>query len=254
MRAVIIGAGRGSRLEHRTDHVPKTLVEVLGRPMLDWILEALTVAGFTRDSIVFVSGYAEEVVRDRYPDLQFVRNDEWADNNILASLMCARDYFSEGFLSTYADIVYEPAVVRRLVEAPHDFALGCDTRWLSRYTKRSRHPSSDAEKLRLEGDRVIEVGRRIPDEAAAGEFIGVMKVTAQGAQQLSEAYTQAHKQFGEGAFREGRSLRKAYLIDLLQSMLLEGTVMHHADTDGGYMEIDTLEDLALAQEWYAHWP
>jgi bifunctional N-acetylglucosamine-1-phosphate-uridyltransferase/glucosamine-1-phosphate-acetyltransferase GlmU-like protein len=38
VRALIIGAGRGSRLGH---NIPKTLVPVMGRPMLDWILEAL---------------------------------------------------------------------------------------------------------------------------------------------------------------------------------------------------------------------
>ena len=45
MRPVLIGAGRGSRLEHQTDELPKTLVHVMGRPMLEWILESLGAAG-----------------------------------------------------------------------------------------------------------------------------------------------------------------------------------------------------------------
>ena len=47
MRPIIIGAGRGSRLEHLTEEIPKTLVPVMGRPMLDWVLEALAAAGFS---------------------------------------------------------------------------------------------------------------------------------------------------------------------------------------------------------------
>ena len=94
MRPVIIGAGRGSRLGKNTDAIPKTLVEVMGRPMLDWILEALAAAGFARKDVVFVCGYAEDAVRRRYPEFTFVRNDDFANNNILLSLLCARSFLS----------------------------------------------------------------------------------------------------------------------------------------------------------------
>src|SRR5262245_13720852 len=140
MKTVIIGAGRGSRLGPRTDHVPKTLVEVLGKPMLEHILAALEGAGVRRRDIVFVAGYAEEVVRERYPDLHYVRNAGWADNNILLSLLTAREHLEDGFLSTYADIVYEADIVSKLLASPHDVTLGCDVAWRRRYVDRSQHP------------------------------------------------------------------------------------------------------------------
>lgn len=250
MRAVIIGAGRGSRLQHRTSEVPKTLVEVMGRPMLDWILEALEQGGIRRRDIVFICGYAEEVVRARYPDLTFVRNAAWASNNILESLLCARPYLEDGFLSTYADIVYEAEIVGDLLESPHDITLGCDTRWRRRYVDRSQHPESDAEKLRADGPRVLEISRRIPSEAASGEFIGVMKTTRAGAAELLDAYDRARAAHAGRVFREGRLFEKAYLIDLLEDMLEQGAALHRADTPGGYMELDTLEDLAAAEQWW----
>jgi L-glutamine-phosphate cytidylyltransferase len=181
MRPIIIGAGRGSRLQHETSELPKTLVEVMGRPMLEWVLEALAAAGFQRKDVVFVCGYAADVIRGRYPEFTYVTNDDWQNNNILASLLYARKYMAQGFVSTYADIVYDGEVVRGLVESPHDFALGCDTAWRRRYVSRSQHPETDAEKLRAEGSRVIEISRHIPSEAAQGEFIGVMKLTAEAA-------------------------------------------------------------------------
>ena len=82
MKAIVIGAGRGSRLEHLTEEVPKTLVPVLGRPMLDQILEALAHAGFERKDVIFVCGYRSEVLRERYPELTFVENRDWEKNNI----------------------------------------------------------------------------------------------------------------------------------------------------------------------------
>jgi choline kinase len=254
VRAIIIGAGRGSRLGHNTDEIPKTLVPVMGRSMLDWILDALAHAGFARKDVVFVCGYAENVVRARYPEFTFVRNEDWANNNILLSLLCARDHLRGGFVSTYADIVYDGAIVQKLVASPADICLGCDTAWRRRYVGRTEHPETDAEKLRADGPRVLEISRTIPSPAAQGEFIGVMKLSAEGARVFVAAFDRARQSYGAGLFREGRSFQKAYLLDLLQEMLEAGTVMHREDTAGGYMEIDTGQDLTMAETWWQERP
>jgi choline kinase len=251
MKAVIIGAGRGSRLGSKTDVLPKTLVPVMGRTMLDFILDALSEGGIRREDIVFVSGYAEGEVRARHPDLTFVRNDDWANNNILLSLLTAREHLAEGFVSTYADIVYEGDIVRELAASPHAITLGCDVRWRRRYVDRSQHPETDAEKLRAVGSRVVEISRRIDSEQATGEFIGVLKMTASGAREFLDAFDRARATYAGGPFREGRTFERAYLIDLLQTMLEAGTEMHHVDTNGAYMELDTLEDLAQAERWWS---
>lgn len=253
MKAIIIGAGRGSRLGHHTDEVPKTLVPVLGRPMLDQILEALAFAGFERKDIVFIAGYRADVIRERYPDLQVVLNEGWEHNNILGSLLCAREHLRDGFVSSYADIVYRPEVARAIRTSEHAFALGCDVDWRRRYVRRSHHPESDAEKLLAEGARVVRLSRRIPSEVASGEFIGVMKLDASAAEQLVDAYDRAQARYAGKEFREGRSFEKAYLIDLLEHMIEESaTPMHRVDTKGGYMEIDTNQDRELAASWWAH--
>src|SRR5215472_14743835 len=99
MRPVIIGAGRGSRLAHMTEEIPKTLVPVMGRPMLEWILDALAEGGFSRKDVVFVCGYQREVIMSRYPEFTYVVNHEWEKNNILLSLLCARPHLEGGFVS-----------------------------------------------------------------------------------------------------------------------------------------------------------
>lgn len=250
MKAIIIGAGRGSRLRHLTEEIPKTLVPILGRPMLDSILEALAAGGFQRSDVVFICGYKADVIKAAYPDLTYVENTGWESNNILLSLLCAREHLAGGFVSTYADIVYRPQVVADIVRSPHAITLACDTDWRRRYTGRSQHPETDAEKLRAEGERVVELSRRIPSELASGEFIGVTRFTPEGAAQLVKAFDEARPVYSGREFREGRSFEKAYLIDLLQHMLEGGVPMHRVNTHGGYMEIDTLEDAGLAETWW----
>ena len=77
-----------------------------------------------------------------------------------------------------------------------------------------------------------------------------MKLTRAGAQEFLQAFDRLEREYAGRAFREGRSFEKAYLIDQLQWMLERGSVMHREDTRGGYMEIDTLQDLACAQAWW----
>jgi L-glutamine-phosphate cytidylyltransferase len=251
---VIIAAGRGSRLQSETDDLPKTLVEVMGRPMLEWVLEAFAAAGMSRKDVVFICGYRADVIKARYPEFTYVTNHDWQNNNILLSLLMAREYLRGGFVSTYGDIVYEGAVVQKLVQSRADIALGCDTAWRRRYVGRTQHPETDAEKLRADGKRVIELSRTIPSERADGEFIGVMKLTPAGAAGFLEAFDRAERTYAGRPYREGRTFQKAYLIDLVAEMLESGAVMERADTAGGYMEIDTLQDLSMSEKWWNERP
>lgn len=251
---MIIAAGRGSRLQNETDEIPKTLVEVMGKPMLEWILDAYASAGLSRKDVVFVCGYRADVIKARYPEFTYVTNHDWPNNNILLSLLMARDYLKDGFVSTYGDIVYEGAVVQKLVQSRADIVLGCDTAWRRRYVGRSQHPETDAEKMRADGKRVVELSRTIPSEQATGEFIGVMKLRPTGVSEFLAAFDRAERTYGGGQFREGRSFQKAYLIDLLAEMLEQGASMEHEDTHGGYMEIDTLQDLSMSERWWKERP
>jgi L-glutamine-phosphate cytidylyltransferase len=250
MRPIVIGAGRGSRLGVETDEIPKTLVHVMGRPMLEWILDALGAAGFARKDVVFICGYRADVMKARYPEFTYVENRDWERNNILASLLCARSFLADGFVSTYADIVYRGSTVKKLVASPHDKVLACDTDWRRRYVDRSLHPESDGEKMLAEGTRVVELSRRIAPERASGEFIGVTKMSPAGAKEITAAFDEASAQNAGKTWREGRTFERAYLIDLFQEMIEHGSEFHRVDTYGGYMEIDTREDLACADKWW----
>jgi L-glutamine-phosphate cytidylyltransferase len=250
MRPILIGAGRGSRLAPYTDAVPKCLVPVLGKPMLQRTVEALEEAGFSKRDIVFIGGYRLEEVKKRYPEFTYVENAHWPSNNVLLSLFCAQDFFGNGFLCSYTDIVYEATVVHALLAAPYEITLACDTDWRHRYEHRTLHPESDGEKVRLSEGNVLEVSRTIAPEEASGEFIGVACFRENGVRKLIDGFSAAEKKFASGLFRDNRSFQKAYLIDLLQWMKEQGTTLGAVTTQGGYMEIDTQEDLQLAPQWF----
>src|SRR3954464_4195417 len=145
MQAIIIGAGRGQRLMPTTTDTPKCFAEVNGRRILDWTLAALRENGV--DRIAFIGGYQIDKVRAAYPGLTFRHNADWANNNILASLMHAEDRMEGPFLCAYSDILFTPQAVQDALQKKDDMALIVDTDWRKRYANRTEHPPDDAEKV-----------------------------------------------------------------------------------------------------------
>ena len=249
MRAIIIGAGRGQRLMPTTENAPKCFAEIRGKRIIDWTVEALAAGGVTE--ICFIGGYRIKSVEREYPHFIFRRNDDWAANNILVSLMCAEDLMDRPFVTAYSDILFTGDVVEKLIACSADIALGIDTDWRTHYRPRSQHPPHDAEKAITANGRVRRVQRNIAYEDATGEFIGVAKFSTRGAAQLREHYHQRRREFWDRPYREAAQFQKAYLIHLFQDMIEQGVEFGHADTHGKYREIDTQQDMDLAQKGWA---
>ena len=232
-----------------TENAPKCFAEIRGKRILDWIVEALAAGGVS--DFCFIGGYRMESVERDYPHFTFRRNSDWENNNILVSLMCAEDLMDRPFVTTYSDILYTGDVVSDLVVSPADIALGMDTDWRTHYKPRTQHPPHDAEKALMKNGRVVRVQREIPYEEATGEFIGVAKFSAHGADLLREHYHRRRTEFWDKPYRGSAQFQKAYLIHLFQDMIEQGVEFGHADTHGQYREIDTQEDLDLAQKGWA---
>lgn len=245
MRAIIIGAGRGSRLMPTTADTPKCFAEVSGKRILDWTVEALQHNGI--DDINFIGGYRLECVQEEYPQFTFRHNDDWQNNNILSSLFYAEDLMHEPFICSYSDCLLTPQLMAGISAADDDIALSVDTDWLARYEHRTEHPSDDAEKVTVENGAVTRVHREIPEAEAHGEYTGVAKFSARGAEMLKEHYRRCREQFSGRPFREAKVFEKAYLIHLFQEMVEHGVRMAHVDSPGGYIEIDTQEDFEYAR-------
>lgn len=246
MKTIIIGAGRGRRLDYLTEKQPKPFTEIGGKRILDWILDA-----HDRESISarhYISGYLALVVREQYPDLVYRHNDNWENNNILQSLFYARDDFDGGFISSYADILYTPHIVVKLLSSTADICIAVDTDWRARYAHRAQHPTKDAEKVLAEGTRITRIDRAISDNEAFGEFIGLAKFSASAAELFAKEYEKLDADF---CFGGSIPLHKAYLIHYLDYLLSHGVAIEFVATHGHYIEVDTLEDYEYAKN---NWP
>lgn len=249
MRGIIIGAGRGQRLMPMTADSPKCYAEVGGRRILDWTRDALHANRI--NEICFIGGYRIDLVQRDYPDFIFRHNEDWANNNIMMSLMYASDLMDDAFVCCYSDCLFTAALVQGLIDTPGDMVVSLDLEWRDRYAERSLHPPEDAEKAVVLSGKLTGIHRDIASEDAYGEYTGVARFSKEGAAKLREHFERRKVEFAGKAFREARLFEKSYLIHLFDDMIEQGMEFRHADSRAEYIEIDTQEDYDYARR---NWP
>ncbi len=110
--AVILAAGRGTRLEEMTDYIPKCLIEVGGQRLLDRMLTELDNIGIRE--VILVVGYQADKIMDLIGDafgkmqITYVINSDWKTTNNVLSLYMAADKIKTSFLLLEADLIFEP--------------------------------------------------------------------------------------------------------------------------------------------------
>lgn len=247
MKAIIVAAGPSSRLLPITNEKPKCLLEVGGQTILERALGALRESGI--ESIVVVRGYHSN--RINYPNVTYYQNPNFRNNNILASLFCAEREMTDDFIFSYSDILYSKEIVQKLLHTEADIALVVDVNWIEHYEGRDQHPISDGEMIKVEKGRVVKIGKDVVSpEETHGEFIGLAKFTKSAADAMSAAYHWVAEEHPTAPFQCAVSLEKAYLTDMIQELVNNGSLVKSVDIADGWMEIDTEQDLERARRLY----
>lgn len=244
-RLIILAAGRGTRLGPITDALPKCMVPLAGKPLLEWQLDTAREAG--AEAIIVVRGYRGDQLT--LSGVTYVENPAFASTNMVYSLWCARQYFATEFVLSYGDILYNPDVLRALFRAPHAIAVAVDSRWLSYWRQRFANPLSDAESLQLDADGcIVDIGKKVRALSdIQGQYVGLVGFRDRGVDVLRTALAE-RAQTCEGQARPNgsRPFAQQYVTDLLQGLIDQGHSIHSVPTEGGWLEIDTLGDLHLA--------
>jgi len=233
MKAIILAAGRGSRMKELTDERPKCLLELRGRPLLDWQLDSLHAAGI--EEIGIVTGYKREMLASRR--LTEFYNSRWAATNMVSSLACAEDWLqSESCIVSYSDIFYHPEAVKALMRCDAPLAVTYDPNWLVLWKKRFGDPLVDAETFRLNPNGTLsEIGNR-PQSVAEiqGQYMGLLRFTPEGWNEVMRIRAEL----------TGAECDKMHMTGTLQKVIEAGRVPVSAvPYEGEWGEVDSAEDL-----------
>lgn len=172
MKAVILAAGKSTRLRPLTDDVPKCLLAVGGRAILGMMLENLAASGVAE--CVIVTGYREPQIREYVAGhnpgiaVTFLSNERYAETNNIYSLWLTRKHLAgHSMLLLDSDIVFDGAVLTLLLRSGRENCLAI-----------ARGAPLGDEEVKVRTDSaatILEIGKEVSPEEAAGESIGIEK-------------------------------------------------------------------------------
>jgi choline kinase len=238
MKAIILAAGRGSRMKDLTEERPKCLVELRGKTLLEWQLEALRAAGIAE--IAIVTGYKRELLANR--GLAEFHNARWAETNMVSSLACAQDWLqAEPCIVSYSDIFYSSMAVQSLMTCTASLGVTYDPNWLELWTQRFGDPLLDAETLRLTPEYTLaEIGNKPTSvDEVQGQYMGLLRFTPEGWAEVLRIRT--------GLSSE--QCDKMHMTGTLQKVIDAGRIAIAAvPYTGEWGEVDSADDLSSYDE------
>jgi L-glutamine-phosphate cytidylyltransferase len=241
MRALILAAGRGSRMGTLGDDRPKCLVELDGRPLLDRQIAALRRGG--ADEIGIVRGYRADMLN--FPGLTYFDNPRWAQTNMVMSLAAAAAWLRAGpVIVSYADIFYRGELVKGLAGAAGDLVISFDRDWRRLWSRRFADPLADAETFRADAaGQLLEIGGKTTRiEDIEGQYMGLLKFTTAGWSAVESLLSGL-----DAATRD-----RLDMTSLLRRLIAAKAVsIRTYGTHGQWGEIDNPGDVALYQSMLA---
>ena len=151
MQAIIMAAGKGSRLGDVTRDVPKSFAEIKGKKLIEYNLRLLEKYGV--DDIILVAGYRseafEELAKDR-SGIRLVFNPFYEMTNVLGSFYMGMEALNDDFIFLHADTLCEPEIFEKLIHIQGDVVLPVDY----------KQCDEEAMKVRSEKGRIKETMKK----------------------------------------------------------------------------------------------
>ena len=240
MKAVILAAGKGSRLGNLTDDTPKSMLKLNDEhTLLSYNVMQLSEAGI--ESIILVSGYQSQKIEDYSQELaiiydiaiEIVLNPFWDHCNVLGSFYMSLGIIKDDFIFLHADTVSSKEVVDGLTTSASDVCLAVDLK-----------PCGEEEmKVWLKNNKVERISKLNIGYEADGEFVGIAK--------FSRNMIEYFEERSRAIFKLG--VLDSYMEQVLDDGLIEDSLLVEYFDASAYptIEVDFIEDLVAAQSMFS---
>ena len=243
MKVIILAAGEGKRLRPLTLEKPKCLVNLFGKSILEWQLNVFKKCKITDVSIV--TGYLKEMIT--FPNITYFENPKYSTTNMVETLFCAKEKLQDSVIVSYGDIIFQPDVLKKLLESEDDFSIIVDKEWQKYWNIRTYDPLSDVESLVVENGFIKNIGQKVSSlEQIQAQYIGLMKFQNDGLEFLKTFYqTAKNESFMGNLLNPDLPFEKSYMTDLLQGLIDSGCKLKAIPIQNGWLELDSFSDYEI---------
>jgi choline kinase len=242
--AILLAAGQGTRIEGITAE-PKVLLNLHGRSLIERHLEAWEAVGLQH--AVLVVGYEQKLIREVVAALDTPLKITWVDNQEYAakgnthSMWLGLEASPAGAIVFDADLVYEPAILKRFVDSPEPNSILVGAGSLDDI-ECAKALVDEGGCVRKTIDKRAITETELQELCFAGEAIGVLKFDASTRAALTT--------FTETFLSDSANVMLNW-EHLFNQFLPAHDIACHFEPSGQWVEIDTPEDYVLALEKFA---
>jgi len=211
-----------------TDALPKGLISIRGKCLLEYSLEGLSYYGIT--TAVMVLGYKAEAIKSKFGSnyagikLSYVDNLEYETTGSMYSLLAAREVIDQDILLLESDLIFQPAAIDVLIRSKKKNVI---------LVAPCRGNNDEVYIQTNDQGHLIGLGKTLDRESSLGELVGVSKLTLQF---LKRLYQRAEIEFDQG--RRGVSYEDAIMLavsefdqDSVDCILLKDLLWTDIDTE-----------------------
>ena len=236
MKAFILAAGVSRRLYPETYNIPKCLLDVGGKPIINYQLEAIQNIGI--QEVTMIVGYHREMlikhVIETFPGLsfEFIINNHYFETNTAYSVyLGCRKLVLEDHILMNADVIYPPELITRINDSKHETVLAVDIKKCGR---------EEVKVIEGANQKIIAIGKELIEEHCLGEFLGVAKLSKDFNVLFSNSLTKLIDAGGKSDYFEAG----------IEPLLKEVDVYYSDVSDLPCLEIDFTEDLNEARSLF----
>ena len=244
MKAIILAAGCSSRLGNKFEDMPKGLVDINGKSIIQ---RQITLFHEKKiDDIIIVTGPNSD--KFNFKDVTYVKDQNYREHEVLGSLMEAKNLMNTEIIMTYSDILFDKSILDQILNFQGDIGVSTEMNWLPTYQNRNQHPLSQADNVLINDGKITEIRKNMAEYLKSeklGEFFGIMHLSSTGTKNFVNVYDKLVKNH-TGPFHDAPSFKKAYLTDMLQELIDLNFDVKPILCKGVWCEMDTPEDLEIA--------
>lgn len=167
MQAILMAAGKGSRLGDLTSDIPKSFLKIKGKSLIDININMLKKAGI--DDIIIVTGCHADKFEEKFNGavgIKLVYNPFYSFTNVIGSFYMGMEYLRDDFIYMHADTICDPSILEALIQDNAEIALPVDT----------KPCDEEAMKVKCECGHIRYISKKLNVEDCDGEFIGIAKI------------------------------------------------------------------------------